>query len=208
MLLRTFVMALLSLLFVSPVLAYKTRPYAGLNVNVNVPQGDFGGNNLAAEEGGARNGYGVEVDVGLAGDIADAYVGYCIGVHDAESSAFGARAEGDWTINQWVAGVRVHPKRLLGQSFMPLLGLALTGSRATADATGYIFGDTLTAKETSENEISVMLEGGCLVKMSAPSDLVLTLQYHDFDAYFDHPLWNGSLNISYLTLHLGVVYRL
>jgi len=188
--------------------AYQTRPYLGFNLNLNVPQGDFAGNNLAAEEGGAQNGYGIGADVGLAGNIADVYLGYRVGTHDAQSTAFGARAEGKWTITQWALGARVHPKRSLDRAFVPMLGLALTNSRATADATGYVFSDTLTAKETSQSETSIMLEGGFLITMSSVAELALMLQQHDFDASFDHPLWNGSLNISYLTLHVGVVYRL
>ena len=205
---RTFFAVALTVLMFHSADAYETRPYLGINLNLNVPRGDFGGNNLATQEGGAENGFGIGASAGFAGDIADFYAGYAIGFHDAQSSAYGARAEGEWAITQWALGARVHPKRSRGASFVPLLGLALTGSRATADATGYFDGDTLSGTESSKREIGIMLEGGFLMTMTSNAELILTLQNHDFDASFEHPLWEGSLNVSYLTLLLGVIYRL
>ncbi len=77
-----------------------------------------------------------------------------------------------------------------------------------ADASGIIFGDTVSTSARSDAALSPMLEGGFLIRLSPVADFLAALQYHDFDATFDHELWNGSLNIAFVALHGGVVYRL
>ena len=178
------------------------------------PVPDIDGKNLHETEGGAKTGYSVEGDVGLAGDIADAYLGYMYCMFDAGASAarfffYGASdIEGEWTINQWILGARLHARRSNPGAIMPFAGLALSWSRVTADASGIVFGDTVSTSAQSDSEVSPMLEGGFLVRLSSVAEFLAALQYHDFDASFDHPLWNGSLNIAFVAFQGGVVYHL
>ena len=195
--------------------AEPVHPYVGVNLQLAKPIGDFGASDLMQRQGGAELGVGIEADVGVAGDIADFYAGLRSGRHSAESSStvnfFGlgeVRAEGTWTITEWLVGTRLHMRRSLRHAVIPFVGVALTGGRVTADANGTAFDSIFSAKSVSDPVTSLLLEGGILFSFYRFADLVGSLQYQDFNAHFEDPLWNGNVQISYVNIHLGVIYRI
>lgn len=214
---RTLLLLALIVLLTGAAAAYDPRPYLEPNLSVNFPVGDFAGTDLIAKEGGAKTGFGAGFNLGLADDFADFYFGYHVSGHDAEASSViedsfypydsdTVSASGTWTVRQWQFGTRVHARRSKTR-ISPAIGMAVTSNQVTADASGSAYDSSMYANERSAPELSIMIEGGLLVHLSPFADLAVMLQNHDFDAYFDHPLFSGRLNITYMVLQTSVVYR-
>jgi hypothetical protein len=196
------------LLFALPALALVPKPYIGASIQSNSPTGDFAGEDLASKEGGAKSGMGGEVDLGISGGMASAYIGYRFGKFDASSSATipgvgEVKATGEWEVNRWVIGARWHLLGSLPTPIFPTLGGGVTIGKTTAGVGGSTGGETLSIKEDSKSSVGWFLEGGAVVRLIGNMSLIGDVQYHRFDADYSSDLYDGKIKVSFFTLQLG-----
>jgi hypothetical protein len=132
------VIALLAALPFASAFALVPKPYIGVNLQSNSPTGDFKGDNMTDKEGGAKSGVGGEMDFGISGGMASAYIGYRFGTFDANSKGeiLGetVKATGEWKVNRVVLGARWHLFGSLPSPVVPTLGGGITIGKTTAQA--------------------------------------------------------------------------
>jgi hypothetical protein len=203
--LRTLLAMLLLLLATrESMLAYSPRMFVEGNASVNVPTGAFGSKDFSRNSGGADTGFGYGLSAGLTGNIVDVYIGYRTSSHNASGSTFLVDAQGSWTINQWMLGTRVHIKRTSRLRLSPLFGLAVVTNRATADGSGVVLGQS--GSISLKHDVSLMVEAGAVAHLSPRVDLLGALQFHNFYTEFDHPLWQGTIHVTYTSVTAGIAY--
>jgi opacity protein-like surface antigen len=196
-----------------PALAIGPSPYVGVNLQSNSPTGDFKRSDFSNEEGGAKSALGGEVDFGVTGGMASAYVGYRFGKFDANTQAeipgVGTiEAEGEWKVNRWVLGARWHLFGALPSPINPTIGGGVTIGKTTASAGGSSGGISYETDEDSKASVGWFLEGGAILKLVGNMSLIGDLQYHRFDAEYDTDIYDGTVQVSFFTLQLGARFAL
>lgn len=201
---RTFLMIGTAILLISlPATAYETRPFLGLNLQLNSPTGDFGDEDLEPGDGGAEAGGGVEVDIGLAARSVSAYFGLRAGSFDIELP--GRRGEGEWKVTRLVLGIRGNLSQDPRATVVPTIGAGVTVGRTGLEGP-FVFddGEWVEIERESETSIGWFIEGGVLAHLSEPAALVANVQYHTFEAEFDDRIPDEEFDISFVTIQVGV----
>ena len=204
---RSFAMLLAAVVLVTPAMAFMPAPYIGANLQVNSPTGNFSETDIANDEGGAKTGLGGEVDVGITVGGGSVYLGYRFGKHDADAKydVGGEIIEtsGEWSINRWVLGGRLH---ILGNTPLPVVptvGGGVTMGKTDVSAKGSVGENSIDRTETSDNAFGWFLELGALLKPPGPLSLIGNVQYHSFDADYQSQLYDGKVNVAFFTFQIG-----
>lgn len=191
-------------------------PYVAVQAQANFPQADFAEHRMDLADGGATNGYGGELTGGVLFEYLDVYVGARFAHFDAEGyvpiprqrpeAAYTVR--GDWTFRRIVVGARVHSCTTEPGMLSAIAGAGLSVGKSAVDGTGTAAHDTLGASEVSNSSLGVFGELGLSWGLGRYVDLLTLAKFDRFSSEFDNELWSGTSRVTWMTLSLGIVYRL
>lgn len=179
--------------------------FIGANAQWNDPTGDFG---EAADEvegavwdGNAAGVMGGQFDAGVISDNGQLYFGYRL-VNFDEKDADGSV---EWKNNsRWLAGLRWHVINSLEAPITPILGAGVSAGKTEGIFKQPGPGDMIIAELTSDMTWGWFVEGGAAFRIpEAPIVLNGGVQYHRYEASFEHEDLNIEFSISYLTYQLG-----
>lgn len=209
---RVLLVLLLAACLAAPALALLPSPYIGGNLQINSPTGKFSQTDVVDKEGGAKTGLGGELDLGISASAGELYAGYRFGKHDVKASynlpgQTGVGYEGDWKLNRFVFGARWHLLSILPVS--PTIGGGVTLGKTELNIDASAAGTTAQdVAQTSSNKMGWFLEAGAVVQIpGVPLSAVGDIQYHQFNAKFDTPVYDGDVNISFFTFQAGLRYH-
>ena len=209
---RTFLVLLMAVCLAAPALAILPSPYIGANLQVNSPTGKFSQTDVADKEGGAKTGTGGELDLGISASAGELYAGYRFGKLNVKASydlpgQTSVGYEGEWKLNRFVIGARAH---LFGSlPLSPTIGGGITLGKtelnidaAAADTTAQ------DVAQTSSNKMGWFVEAGAVLQIpGVPLSVVGDVQFHQFDAEFDTPVYDGNVKISFFTFQAGLRFH-
>jgi hypothetical protein len=191
-------------------------PYIAAQAQANFPQADFAEHSLELGDGGAKTGYGGELTGGVLFEYFDLYAGGQFAHFDAEGyvpvpwsrPATGYTVRGDWALRRLVGGVRVHSCTTEPGVLSAIAGAGLSIGKSAADGTGISAHDTLAASGTSKLSAGMFGEIGLSWGLGEYVDVLTLATFHRFQTKFETDFWSGTTPITWISLSLGVVYRL